>query len=603
MTRRRFLEGTLLMGAAVATDQLLWPGSGLARSRVHRWSDPRTWGGRVPGRRSVVRITKPVLLDVDARVAGIEVTRSGSLTFHPHRSIKLSSSGNIVVRGTLRMAPASADEDHRLVFLNIDERRFKGETLNPVASDVGLWVIDSGVLKISGTPKRAWTRVYGSVAQGAKTMWLLEDPTGWRVGDEVAITPTLHPSEGGHAQAFDVARITAVKGRSVTLSKPTTFAHPEVSLGPNKTLTAEVLNLTRNVNIEGTRGGRTHIFTRSHKPQTIKYLGVRHMGPRQRDKKGPEHTKVVVGRWPVHFHHAMGGSRGSIVQGVVAREVGSHAYVTHMSHGVKFRSCIAYDVLEDPYWWDKFDKTNDTVVDSCVAAKVDSDSKDQLGTIYGFVLGLGSGNVARNCVATGIMGTPRTDTGGYGWLEKNGGKWIFEDNVSHNNLNDGLFNWLNSGDVHSVARFITYRNGRAGLEVGAYENRHQFEECISTENRYSVILHAVSKGTPPLLFNNCVLNGEILVPRRLGGQAGAPVLFADGKVAGRITVDHTNSVAVDNWGLYDFVRMDIDGRDLEPEDFNLILLWPGSRIRVQRRDETAFEFNDLLQVSDIPPFA
>ncbi|MGH2787261.1 MAG: G8 domain-containing protein [Actinomycetota bacterium] len=599
--RRRFIRGALVLGAALAVDQLPLAGA-FARSRLRRWSDPKTWGGRVPGRRDVVRISKPVLLDVNARVAGIVIGPGGSLVFHPRRSVTLRSTGNIVVRGKLRMAPASHSRKHRLVFVDVNERRFRGKSLTPLKSDVGLWVMDRGVLSVDGARKLAWTWAAGDIAAGASAVTLSEVPSGWRRGDEIAITPTMHPNSGRHAEAFDVARIKAIDGRTIKLSRPTGFAHPKVAVAPDKSFGAEVLNLTRNVMIEGTKGGRSHIFMRSRKPQHLKFLAVRHLGPRKRNRRNRDFTKVVVGRWPIHFHHAMGGSRGSEVAGVVARNVGSHAYVTHMSHGVEFRNCIAYDVLEDPYWWDKFDGTNDTLLDRCVAAKVSTDSEDKRGSLYGFVMGLGRRNVARNCVATGVMGTPLTDTGGFGWLEKNGGHWTFNNNVAHNNLNDGLFNWLNSGDVHEINRFTAYRNGRAGIEHGAYENRHHYEDCHVVDNKYSVILHTVSKDAPRLSFRRCILKGDILIPRRLGGQAGAPVLFIDSGFAGKIIVDHTNSVAPDNFGLYDFVYVDLNGRDLEPLDFKLVHMWPGSLIRVQRKNDTAYQINDLKLVTPIPPF-
>ena len=41
------------------------------------------------------------------------------------------------------------------------------------------------------------------------------------------------------------------------------------------TFTAEVLNLSRNVRIEGTQGGRTHILIHSMQPQTIRYASMR----------------------------------------------------------------------------------------------------------------------------------------------------------------------------------------------------------------------------------------------------------------------------------------------------------------------------------------
>src|SRR5262245_56622211 len=37
------------------------------------WSDPDTWGGEVPGEGDVAVVDRPILLDIDAAVAGIRI--------------------------------------------------------------------------------------------------------------------------------------------------------------------------------------------------------------------------------------------------------------------------------------------------------------------------------------------------------------------------------------------------------------------------------------------------------------------------------------------------------------------------------------------------
>ena len=130
-------------------------------------------------------------------------------------------------------------------------------------------------------------------------------------------------------------------GRS-TSTAPLEHDHPEIG-NPfgDDVYTAEVLNLTRNVRIEGTgnhtpsfqphQNGRAHvIFLATEQPQTVKYIELGHLGPRRADKK---FTEGVKGRYPLHFHHAKDGSRGSLIEGVVARQSGNRAFVPHASHG------------------------------------------------------------------------------------------------------------------------------------------------------------------------------------------------------------------------------------------------------------------------------
>jgi hypothetical protein len=370
---------------------------------------------------------------------------------------------NVVVEGTLRMRPGAT-----LRFVNVNESAFVGGGMDPVVSDVGLWVMGDGVLDALGTPRAAWNRT-GS------------DPS-WLPADELVLTPSARGDFGGGGFA-------AYSGGAVPQ------AHPRVP-------PAEVLNLTRDVVIEGTPGGRSHIFIRSTRPQTIRHVLVRHVGPRKAGIK-------VVGRWPLHFHHMDDASRGSVVEGVVVRNAGSHAFVPHMSHGITFRECIAYDVQEDAYWWDPADSslpkeappdsfTNGTLYERCVAALVKPGDHHPTGRLTGFNLTQGTipfSNRAIGCVAVGVV--QRGHPSGFHWAEfQQGEAWVVEDCIAHNNPAHGIFVWWNvsAGRNHSVKRFIGYRNGEAGISHGAYVGEWLYEDAVLVENVLAGVLqHAHSR--------------------------------------------------------------------------------------------------------------
>lgn len=487
MNRRGFLRGALISGSVLAVQpSLLLPGA-FARVSVARWSDPKTWGGSVPGENDVAVVSKPILLDVNAAVAGVKVRRGGRLIFHPHRRVALFSSGNVVVKGRLVMKPATPRKRHRIVFVGVDEGRFQGGSMDVLNSDVGLWVMGRGVLDIAGSPKKAWVRAAGAVPAGTRTVRLKGDPKGWAVGDQVVITPTLPPTDPNFDTAFDEARVIAIDGRTITLSTPTAFAHPRVKVAPGRVRTAEVLNVSRNVRIQGKRDGRAHIFIHSTRPQTIKHAALRFMGPRQPDPEG-KFTKKVLGRWGLHFHHCGGNSRGSVVRGVVIRDSGSHAFVPHMSHGIKFKDCIAYNNLETAFWWDPSTETeesftNETLYERCVAARLQFDPPHRGGTgLMGFKMAQGSRNVARQCVAVGVLGQNWGDSSGFGWSANANGLWTFERCVSHNNKNLGTKFWINNSNEHVIREFIAYHN-RMGSFNGAYSNSVNYINSAYYGNR------------------------------------------------------------------------------------------------------------------------
>jgi hypothetical protein len=477
-----------------------------------RWSDPGSWSGGVPGRGQTAVVTRRIVLDVDARVGGVAIMPGGELIFDPRVSRRLESTGNVVVQGRLTMRPASAAVQHRLVFTGVSEPDFEGGGMDVLPKDTGLWVMGAGRLEVAGASKLAWTRAVGALRAGATTITLQGQLDGWRAGDELAVTPTGPPSGEGGTGDYDVVKVRAVRGRVVTLATPLAHDHPSVAVAPGRVLTAEVLNLTRNVGIEGTPAGRAHVFIRSSRPQLVKGAAIRHMGPR---KQAGESSEFVTGRYGLHFHMCDDGSRESVVEGVVVRQAGSHAFVPHTSHGIAFRDCISHDTFEDAYWWDGAtdtkhigDPTDDILYEGCVASLVQHDPPFRGYRLAGFFIGRGDGNTARGCVAVGIQGS--TDAAGFIWPEGSEGVWRFSDCVAHNNDQHGLFTWQNTNLVHVVSQFIGYHNAQVGISHGAYANPYVYKDSVLYGNGLAaVVVHATSSSDAPglLTFENLVCDG------------------------------------------------------------------------------------------------
>ena len=485
LTRRTFLSVAGLAGATlVATRVIQKDVIGGLEQRASRWSEATTWSHLRPGQGDVVLITRPVLLDTDARVSGIEIAAGGALIFEPGRTTYLRSSGNVVVHGRLRMRPSRAEFVHHLIFEDVEEDRFVGSGNRVLDSDVGLWVMGRGRLDAGGSPKAPWLWLDGAADRGSTTLSLASDPVGWRVGDDLIVTPTLEATAQGFSAAHDEVVVKAIDGRVITLSAPLRSDHPEVAFGGERSRTAEVLNLSRNVSIEGTPRGRSHVFIRSSVPQNIANLRIRYMGPRHAERSG---TSLVTGRYGLHFHECFDRSRGSLVEGVVVRDSGSHAFVPHHSDGVTFRGCVSHDTFEDAFWWDDEHHSDDTLFADCVASYVRSDPAFRGYTLSGFVLGGGMGNTARGCVAVGVQGT-RTSSG-YHWPSKrlSDGTWGFQQCLAHNNNANGIYVWQNSPRSHVIEDFVGYHNGRTGVLHGAYRNHYRYRGCQLIANRGSAM--------------------------------------------------------------------------------------------------------------------
>ncbi|HEY7661192.1 MAG TPA: hypothetical protein VIC58_11405 [Actinomycetota bacterium] len=488
---------------------------------------------------------------IAGRVAGeaLEVPRGRTLRFDPNADTTLELTGNLIVRGRLEMRPRRGVE-HVLRFVDVDESAFVGGGLDPLETDVGLWVVDEGALDIRGTRKDAWNRSGTSPS--------------WRRRDELVVAPvrpgefTVEPFRlGAPVPAFDHRR-------------------------------AEVLNLTRNVRIEGTPSGRAHVFIRSMRPQSIRHAALRHLGPRQ--ARG-DATEGVLGRYSLHFHHCHHGSHGTVVDGVVVRDSGSHAFVPHMSHGITIRNAIAYEVFDDAYWWDFEDATHDLLIDRCIAASVHFDPEHRGFRLAGFALGKGRNLELRHSVAFAMQGG--SNAAGFVWPEAPSGLWRFTDNVAHNNRNNGIFVWQNTPEPHTIERFTAYHNGGAGIVHGAYSNAYEYEGLDLGDQPEAIVLHAAGRLDPagrPQSWVDVRATSLLVVEHHL--PSVDPVLFLRCRFDSGVTLDDGGGEP----GPLDFVEC-----GLSSSDFTVVSLHPDTVVRVQD-GTTAFELT-AAGVRDIPPFS
>ncbi|ANE52968.1 PKD domain-containing protein [Flavisolibacter tropicus] len=485
----------LAIGCAPAKAAQLYGSMGSVKSG--NWSDPATWGGRVPTATDTPLIATghTVSFDVSsATVSGININSGGILAFDASKTVTLQSSQNIVVQGELRIRPNSASQIHTLRFVDINEKNFVGGGMDPLASDVGLWVVATGRLDIVGAEKTSWTRVTDTVAAGSASFSLKETPIGWAAGDEIVLVPTNKPSintlvwddaSNSHKDLyrpnFEQRTISSVNGSSVAVSSAFTYnVHQKVVSPDGPTWTAEALNLNRNVRIEGTAAGRTHIFIHANVPQTLQNAALRYMGPRK-DQDGNGRTDMIAGRYAIHFHHCNDGSIGSQVTGNVVYQCGNHSYVPHVSNGINMSNNVAYDCLEIAFWWD-FGHLSHSITwnNNLIALNLYvPGSKDMAGnesgvlfTGGGMLLGMGDDNVAmgNTVVYAGVGDT--SGKGGFIWEANNEGIWDFENNLAHSN-HIGIRVWQNTVRNHTVFHQECYNNVRH-LFHGAYGNAYTY---------------------------------------------------------------------------------------------------------------------------------
>jgi hypothetical protein len=369
--------------------------------------------------------------------------------------------GNLrTVGGTIALRPGSS-----LKFLgaNVNEYVGGGMTFGPeFARDIGLWVGEQGVLDIRGTPKVGWNRT-GS------------DPS-WRSSDEYWITPTA---------------LGDYKPRRWTPGQPIPQIDPRVPA-------AEVINVTRDIVIEGPG----HIHIHSTKPQRIEYVQLRGLGLSR--SGGP-----VLGRYALHLHFAIEGSRGTIIRGVAAVDSKGTVFVPHVSHGVTMIDNVSVNSLSEGLWWDESDRTNDLVVDRLAVTGVNMPREISSYTSrHSGVANKGGDRMKiTNSTASGAWGSDQAN--GFDWpsgADNEGpAMWEFnQGNVAHNNEGAGVRFWFNNKAPHLVSNTILYRNTFAGIETGAYTNSIRYTDNILVDNH---IVHH-SSGKPAELPRETIYDGR-----------------------------------------------------------------------------------------------
>ncbi|WP_298817410.1 G8 domain-containing protein [Chloroflexus sp.] len=329
----------------------------VASRLIERWSEPATWGGRLPQANDTVTIPagKVVLLDVSPpalRSLFIE----GELIFD-QRDLELTA-GWIMLHGNgrLRIGSPSAPFQHRATI-----------TLNAPDMDEDVMGMGTrGILVMGGsfeaygaTPGRVWTRL-GDHAAASTDRLTLSETVDWQAGDQIVIAPTDFYGFG------ETERLVAqtVADNQITLAAPLQRARwgrlqyvaaDGMTLTPTMEVTplvlderAEVGVLSRRIVIQGAddqlwRDHRfgAHVMVMDSGVLRLDGVELRRMGQGGR-----------FGRYPIHFHLLSYRPDGSLIGDATAQMIANSSVwnsanrciVIHGTNGVTVRNNICYDI-------------------------------------------------------------------------------------------------------------------------------------------------------------------------------------------------------------------------------------------------------------------
>lgn len=587
----RITRRALLVGGGAAAALVACSGRGSPHEAASRNNAPGSTTTAPPRTTTAESTAAPAPDDPDRVLGDGEHFPDGFVvpagqTWSLAQGARITSARNVVVEGTLLMHQPDPARTMRLTFVDVDESKFVGEDTHEVLdTDVGLWMVNEGRLDVKGAPKTSWTRLTSPAGKGAREI-VVEDATGWRVGDQVAVTATVSRSVDGHYMKSDRAAVASVSGKRIGLDTPLSHDHPTVDGRWN----AEVINLTRSVVIEGTPEHKAHIIylhqgmtaSGNFRASAISNLEVAHLGPNQRNSRDEQSS--VLGRYALHWHHGMQSTAGVVVDGAVAHDCGAHAFVAHSSNGITFRNCASHATLGDPYWWDPGDASDAVVYDRCIASHVLADGSNRYKTSGFFAAKTNKPltSIMRDCVAAGVHGP---DSAGYFWDNQSLGVWTFEDCVAHNIEANGLRVWQNTSLVHPIDRFTAY-SCATGISHGAYANPYKYHGVTVHDCGTGLHVTAVSggEGGNAMEFHDVGVTGcdTDLVIEDAPVDAAQPTDFRRCQLDS-VVVNASHADSTKHW---DFAEC-----ELTPDDFQIEQLAGDAVVRTQSGGE-AWQLTD-----------
>lgn len=305
---------------------------------VGLWSDPATWGGRVPqaGQSVIIPFGKRVLLDVTPPpLKGLEI--HGSLIFDD-QDLELTANW-IIIFGELRIgSPLWPHRNSAIITLT-------GRVPQDHVEGLGtkfLAVMSSGALELHSEWRPGWIKLNSTAEVGSENLILAQTPN-WRAGDQIVIAPNSTDEIDAEERT-----IMGVRGNLITLNRPLKRRHwgaLEVAPGQTVDERAEVGLLTRNVLLRGENahaasfGGSLLLMSGAQ----VHVDGLEATGLGQRGR---------VDRYPVQCF------AGAEMFGAYLKNSSLHHNFLHnvdlqRTRGFQLKNNVIYDVLEDAYFLQK----------------------------------------------------------------------------------------------------------------------------------------------------------------------------------------------------------------------------------------------------------
>ncbi|MER3553031.1 MAG: transmembrane domain-containing protein [Meiothermus sp.] len=338
----------LLFVACSKNASVVTPGGGTPPTKSGLWSDPVTWGGKLPQAGDTVEIPADlqVVLDVNPPpLKGISVM--GWLTF-ADKDLALSADW-IMVHG--KFAVGSADKPYtKRAVITLTGNNPSENAMNMGMGTKVIGVMAPGVLEMFGEPRAGWTRLTATANKG-DTKIAVENAADWRVGDRIVLASTDYS-----ATEAEEKTITAKNGNTLTLDSSLKYLHfGQSTFGVDER--GEVGLLSRNITVQGDASAGDAKDVNDSKKNGVPGYGfgghVMAMKGGQMRISGVEFyrmgQKQKLGRYPVHFH-LFGDASKSFVRGNSIWNTFNRCVTIHGAQNLEVSGNVAYKSLGHCYF-------------------------------------------------------------------------------------------------------------------------------------------------------------------------------------------------------------------------------------------------------------
>lgn len=504
------------------------------------------------------------VVEVDTEAAEARtVTVHGTLMASRTAPSRLSLFGNLIVtdQGILDYGtPAERVLVSATIRWFLNEALYVGGmTMEPIATDIGLWGMGNAQVWIHGRYRDTWTALLETAPAGA--IIIRVDPTytgGWQAGDEIVLGPTNPRNSAQDSPNQDEKRrIAEVLGQGrFRLDVPLQHAHEVLSLqwtdswGDQwiETLSGKVANLTSNIRFEAADPDhRPQVMFMEQAKHFVEDLAVANFSPIP--------TVSPMGRYAWHNHIQENGSRGSYLRRVRFFGGPGDGIHIHESWGVTMEDVVIYDhshsrtrdasgrlvaAASAPFMLERTQPgrfpnqhraADDCWIDRLLVMKwgVPSDVFFSHGIWT-------TGSV--NCVLVGANaagGSASSRSSGVHWEEGgSAGETSEAAHVYRAEVNStwqmGFHSWQNATPRERVIDLLAWRNG-TGVGWGAYGTNYWGHQIRSVENLVQFGHWAAGWGVTGFLADGRGRLGSIGIEvRRYGNSSTADSVYEDGVV-------------------------------------------------------------------------